>query len=102
MSNSEQTFEQELLEDRLAAKRSKLSSFQQRPQKQINARLSELNDAITQTTLVNSAQPSNRSMNKHLTLLKAGLERDPDAWVNWRVAEIESAIDNLKDKLDSL
>ena len=94
--------EQERLERRLERKESELLDFQERPQEQIDERLSELSEGIEQTNPRDPTTPDNRSVHEHLTLLREGIEHDPDAWVNWRIGQIESAIEDLESELEEL
>ena len=92
--------EQERLERRLERKESELKDFQETPQEQIDERLGELADGIKATNPRDPTTPDNRSMHDHLTLLREGIERDPDAWVNWRIGQIESEIEELETELE--
>ena len=83
-------------------KESELKHFQDDPQEQIDERLGELADGIEATNPRDPTTPDNRSMHDHLTLLRDGIERDPDAWVNWRIAQIESEIGELESELEEL
>ena len=100
MSETEPESEKERLERKLERKESELIDFQETPQEQIDARLSELADGIEQTNPRDPTTPDNRSMHEHLTLLREGIERDPDAWVNWRIGQIESEIEELEVELE--
>ena len=88
--------ETERLESRIERKESELQAFLDDPQAQVDARLSELADGIEATNPRDPTTPDNRSMHDHLTLLREGIERDPDAWVSWRIAQIESEIAELE------
>ena len=90
----------ERLESRIEQKESELKDFQETPQEQINERLGELADGIEATNPRDPTTPDNRSMHDHLTLLREGIERDPDAWVNWRIGQIESEIEELEAELE--
>ena len=92
--------ENEQLNRRLERKESELKDFQENPQEQIDTRLSELADGIEATNPRDPTTPDNRSMHDHLTLLREGIERDPDAWVSWRIGQIESEIEDLEAKLE--
>jgi len=92
----------ERLERRIERKELKLEAFQDQPQEQIDQRLSELSEGIEQTNPRDTTTPDNRSMREHLTLLRDGVEHDPDAWVSWRIGQIERQIDALEDKLEEL
>ena len=94
--------ETERLESRIERKESELQAFEEEPQAQLDARLSELADGIEATNPRDPTTPDNRSMNEHLTLLREGIERDPDAWVNWRIKQLESAIEELESELEEL
>ena len=102
MSETEQESEKERLERRLERKESELKDFQDDPQAQIDERLGELADGIEATNPRDPTRPDNRSMHEHLTLLQDGIERDPDAYVNWRIGQIESAIEELENELEAL
>ena len=90
----------ERLESRIERKESELQAFEEEPRAQLDARLSELADGIEATTPHEPTTPDNRSMHDHLTLLREGIERDPDAWVSWRIGQIESEIEELEDELE--
>ena len=92
--------ETERLESRIERKESELQAFEEEPQTQVDARLSELADGIEATNPRDPTTPDNRSMHEHLTLLREGIERDPDAWVNWRIGQIESEIEELEAELE--
>ena len=102
MSETELKSEKERLERKLERKESELIDFQETPQEQIDARLSELADGIEATNPRDPTTPDNRSMHDYLTLLREGIERDPDAWVNWRIKQIESEIEELEAELEEL
>ena len=94
--------EKERLERQLERKESELKGFQEQPQEQIDDRLRDLADGIEQTNPRDPTTPDNRSMHEHLTLLRDGIERDPDAWVSWRIGQLESAIEELENELEEL
>ena len=102
MSDTELESEKERLERKLERKESELKDFQDDPQAQIDERVGELADGIEQTNPRDPTTPDNRSMHDHLTLLREGIERDPDAWVSWRIGQLESRIDGLKSELEEL
>ena len=97
---SELESEIERLESRIERKESELQAFEEEPRAQLDARLSELADGIEATTPRDPTTPDNRSMHDHLTLLREGIERDPDAWVSWRIGQIESEIEELEAELE--
>ena len=101
MTDDEPT-ERERLEQRLERKESELKAFRDDPQTQIDERLGELADDIEVTNPRDPTTADNRSMHEHLTLLRDGIERDPDAWVSWRIGQLESAIDELESELEEL
>ena len=94
--------DEERLKSRIERKESELKDFQETPQEQVGARLSELTDGIEATNPRDPTTPNNRSMHDHLTLLREGIERDPDAWVNWRIGQIESEIEELEAELEEV
>jgi len=94
--------EEERLTSRIERKESELRAFRDEPQEQVDARLSELADGIEATAPRDPTTPDNRSMHDHLTLLREGIERDSDAWVNWRIGQIESEIEELEAELEDL
>ena len=94
--------EEERLESRIERKESELKDFQETPQAQLDARLSELADGIEATNPRDPTTPDNRSMHEHLTLLREGIKRDPDAWVSWRIGQIESEIEDLEAELEEV
>ena len=94
--------EKERLERKLERKESKLKDFQDDPQAQIDERVSDLSDGIARTNPRNPTQEGNRSMHEHLSKLKAGIETDPDAFVNWRIKNIESDIEAIESELEEL
>ena len=94
--------ETERLESRIERKESEWQAFKEEPRAQVDARLSELADGIEATTPREPTAPDNRSMHEHLTLLRDGIERDPDAWVNWRIGQLESVVEELESELEEL
>ena len=94
--------DEERLKSRIERKESELQPFEEEPQAQLDARLSELADGIEATTPREPTTPDNRSMHDHLTLLREGIERDPDAWVSWRIGQIESEIAELEAELEEV
>ena len=94
--------ETERLESRIERKESELQAFEEEPQAQVDARLSKLADGIEATTPRDPTTPDNRSMHEHLTLLREGIERDPDAWVSWRIGQIESEIEEFEAELEEV
>ena len=102
MSETELESEKERLERKLERKESELKAFQDDSQAQIDERLGELADGIEQTNPRDPTSPNNRPMHEHLTLLREGIERDPDAWVSWRIGQIESEIEELENELEEL
>ena len=102
MSDTELESEKERLERKLERKETELKAFRDDPQAQIDERLGELADGIEATNPRAPTTPDNRSMHEHLTLLRDGIERDPDAWVSWRIGQLESAIEELENELEEL
>ena len=94
--------DEERLKSRIERKESELQPFEEEPQAQLDARLSELADGIEATNPRDPTTPDNRSMHDHLTLLREGIVRDPDAWVSWRIGQLESAIEELESELEEL
>ena len=94
--------EEERLKLRIERKESELQAFLDEPQEQIDSRLSELTDGIEATNPREPTTPDNRSMHEHLTLLREGIKRDPDAWVSWWIGQLESAIEELESELEEL
>ena len=92
--------DEERLTSRIDRKESELKDFQETPQEQLDARLSELSDGIEATNPRDPTTPDNRSMHDHLVKLRAGIKRDPDAWVSWRIGQIESEILELEAELE--
>lgn len=93
--------EKEQLQNRIDRKEAELKDFQDRPQEQIDARMTELAGGIKQTT-VHPTEKGERCMHTHLKKLKAGLERDPNAWVRHRIDSIKTEIDRLQKELNNL
>ena len=94
--------DEERLKSRIERKESELQAFEEEPREQVGARLSELADGIEQTNPRDPTTADNRSMYDHLTLLREGIERDPDAWVSWRIGQIESEIAELEAELEEV
>ena len=94
--------ETERLESRIERKESELQAFKQEPQAQVDARLSELSEAIEATTDRTPTHPDNRSMHEHLVKLKAGIENDREAFVRWRISNIEREISEIEADLEEL
>ena len=101
MSETEPS-EKERLERKLERKESELKDFQDDSQAQIDERVSDLSDGIARTNPRDPTQEGNRSMHEHLSKLKSGIERDPDAFVRWRVNSIESDIEAIASELEEL
>ena len=101
MTDDEPT-EKDRLEQRLERKEAELNAFRDDPQAQIDERLGELTDGIEATNPRDPTTPDDRSMHDHLTLLRDGIERDPDAWVSWRIGQLQSEIDELESELEDL
>ena len=99
MTDDEPT-ERDRLERRLERKESELKTFRDDSETQVDERLGELADGIEATNPRDPTTPDNRSMHDHLTLLREGIERDPDAWVSWRIGQIESEIEDLEAELE--
>ena len=94
--------ETERLESRIERKESELQAFKQEPRAQLDARLSELADGIEATNPRDPTTPDNRSMHEHLSKLKEGIDRDPDAWVSWRKQKLKSEIETLENKIEDI
>ena len=89
-------------ESRIGRKESELQAFEEEPQAQVDARLSELNDGIEATTDRTPTHPDNRSMHEHLVKLKTGIENDREAFVRWRIANLEREINEIEADLEDL
>ena len=94
--------EGEALERKLERKQDELKSFEDEPDSEVEHRLSELNDGIEATTDRTPTDPDNRSMHEHLVKLKTGIENDRDAFVRWRIANIEREISEIEAELEEL
>ena len=94
--------EGEALERKLERKQDDLKSFEDDSETQVERRLSELNDGIEATTDRTPADPDNRSMHQHLVKLKRGIENDREAFVRWRITNIEREITEIEADLEEL
>ena len=94
--------ETERLESRIERKESELQAFKEQPQEQVDARLSELSEGIEATTDRTPTDPDNRSMHEHLVKLKTGIENDREAFVRWRITNIEREISEIEADLEEL
>ena len=94
--------EREALERKLARKQDELKSFEDEPDTQVERRLSELADGIEVTTDRTPTHPDNRSMHEHLVKLKRGIDNDREAFVRWRITNIEREISEIKAELEEL
>lgn len=86
----------ERLESRIEQKESELQAFRDEPEAKIDERVSELSEAIKQTDPRPPKNGGNRSMHDHLVKLRAGIKHDSDAWVNWRIKQLESKLNEYK------
>ena len=102
MSERELESEKERLEQKLERKESELKDFQDDPQAQIDERVSDLSDGIAQTSPREPTHPDNRSMHEHLVKLKRGIENDREAFVRWRISNIEREISEIEADLEEL
>ena len=102
MSERELESEKERLERRLERKESELKDFQDDPQAQIDERVGELSNGIAQTSPREPTQEGNRSMHEHLSKLKTGIEHDREAFVRWRITNIEREISEIEAELEAL
>ena len=94
--------DEDRLEQRLERKEGELKAFQDDPQAQIDERLGELADGIEATTDRTPTHPDNRSMHEHLVKLKTGIEYDREAFVRWRIANLEREISEIEADLEEL
>ena len=94
--------EGEALERKLERKQDELKSFEDDPETQVERRLSELSEGIEATTDRTPADPDNRSMHEHLVKLKTGIENDREAFVRWRIANLEREISDIEGDLEGL
>ena len=99
---SELESEKEALERKLARKQDELKSFEDEPETQVERRLSELSEGIEATTDRTPTDPDNRSMHEHLVKLKTGIENDREAFVRWRITNIEREINDIEAELGEL
>ena len=102
MSDTELESEKEALERRLERKQDELKNFEDEPETQVERRLSELADGIEATTDRTPTHPDNRSMHEHLVKLKTGIENDREAFVRWRINNIEREISDIEADLEEL
>ena len=94
--------EREALERKLARKQDELKAFEDKPDSEVERRLSELADGIEATTDRTPTDSANRSMHEHLVKLKTGIENDREAFVRWRINNIEREISEIEDDLEGL
>ena len=94
--------EREALERKLERKQDDLKSFENDSETQVERRLSELSDGIEATTDRTPTDPDNRSMHEHLVKLKRGIENDREAFVRWRINNIEREISEIEGDLEGL
>ena len=94
--------EGEALERKLERKQDDLKSFEDDSETQVERRLSELSEGIEVTTDRTPTHPDNRSMHEHLVKLKTGIENDREAFVRWRIANLEREISDIEAELEEL
>ena len=94
--------EREALERKLERKQDELKSFEDEPEAEVERRLSELSDGIEATTDRTTTDPDNLSMHEHLVKLKTGIENDREAFVRWRITNIEREISEIEADLEDL
>ena len=94
--------EREALERKLERKQAELKAFEDDPETQVERRLSELSNGIEATTDRTPTDPDNRSMQEHLVKLKTGIENDREAFVRWRINNIEREISEVEADLEGL
>ena len=92
----------EALERKLERKQDELKSFEDEAATQVERRLSELAEGIEATTDRTPTDPDNRSMHEHLVKLKTGIENDREAFVRWRITNIERRISEIEGDLEGL
>ena len=102
MSETELESEKERLERKLERKQDELKNFEDDPETVVKRRLSELSEGIEATTDRTPTHPDNRSMHEHLVKLKAGIENDREAFVRWRITNIEREISEIEADLEEL
>ena len=100
MSETELESEKERLERKLERKQDELKNFEDDPETVVKRRLSELSEGIEATTDRTPTHPDNRSMHEHLVKLKAGIENDREAFVRWRITNIEREISEIEADLE--
>ena len=94
--------EREALERKLERKKDELKSFEDDTDTQVERRLSELAEGIESTTDRTPTDPDNLSMHEHLVKLKTGIENDREAFVRWRINNIEREISDIEADLEVL
>ena len=94
--------EGEALERKLERKQDELKNFEDDSEAEVERRLSELADGIEATTDRTPTDPDNRSMHEHLVKLKTGIENDREAFVRWRISNIEREISEIEADLEGL
>ncbi|AFH22054.1 hypothetical protein OSG_eHP15_00120 [environmental Halophage eHP-15] len=94
--------ESERLKNELNRLKTRKKDFVESPQQQITTRLGELDESIASVDPRPVTQQGNRSMYEHLVKLKEGIEHDPNAWVNYRIEQLNMKIRNVESELESL
>ena len=94
--------EREGLERKLERKQDELKSFEDDPETQVERRVSKLSESIEATTDRTPTDPDNRPMHEHLVKLKTGIEHDREAFVRWRINNIEREISEIESDLEGL
>ena len=94
--------EREALERKLERKQDDLKNFEDDSETQVERRLRELSEGIEATTDRTPTEPDNRSMHEHLVKLKRGIENDREAFVRWRIANLEREISEIEADLEEL
>ena len=94
--------EGEALERKLARKQDELKNFENDSEAEVERRLSELSEGIEATTDRTPTDPDNRSMHQHLVKLKTGIENDREAFVRWRISNLEREISEIEADLEEL
>ena len=94
--------EKEALERKLARKQDELKNFEDDSETQVERRLTELSEGIEATTDRTPTHPDNRSMHEHLVKLKRGIENDREAFVRWRITNLEREVSEIEADLEEL
>lgn len=99
---SETTSESEFVEKRIAGFEDRLDHLRNNPNKAVSERVGELESHLEKVEPRETTHSDFRCVHDHLTLVKKGIERDPDAYIQHRVKSLEARIDEKESLLEDM